>query len=229
VLASACGPCIGQWRRSPETAGVPNVIVTSYNRNFPARNDGQATTLNFIASPEIVVALALAGRLSFNPLTDTLTGADGRPFRLSPPARAPEVPAQGFEAGRASYVAPPADGRAVVVPIDARSERLARLEPWPAWDGKDLGDMPVLMKTRGKTTTDHISPAGPWLRYRGHLERFSDNLLSGATNAFTGEVGRVNGVPVSSVARSFRERGIRWVIVGDANYGSRRACSTARP
>jgi aconitate hydratase len=219
VLASACGPCIGQWRRSPETAGVPNVIVTSYNRNFPARNDGQATTMNLIASPELVVALALAGRLSFNPLTDALTGADGRPFRLSPPARAPEVPPQGFEAGRQSYVAPPADGREVVVPIDAASERLARLDPWPAWDGRDLCDMPVLMKTAGKTTTDHISPAGPWLRYRGHLPRFSENLLSGATNAFTGEVGKVRGVPVSSAARSFRERGIRWVVVGDVNYG----------
>jgi aconitate hydratase len=220
VLASACGPCIGQWRRSPEAAGVPNTIVTSYNRNFPARNDGQATTMSFIASPEIVTALALAGRLSFNPLTDTLTGSDGQPFRLDPPGRAPEVPSAGFAEGRAGYVAPPADGRDVVLPLDPSSERLQRLSPWPAWNGEDLLDMPILMKTAGKTTTDQISPAGPWLRYRGHLERFSDNFLSGAINAFTGQAGKgAGGQRVSAIARDYRARDIRWVVVGDANYG----------
>jgi len=220
VLASACGPCIGQWNRSPETAGVPNTIVTSYNRNFPARNDGQPTTMSFIASPEIVTALSLAGRLSFNPLTDTLTGSDGQPFHLEPPARAPDVPPGGLEPGRAGYVPPPADGARVEVALNPASERIQPIPRWPAWDGEDLRELPVLMKTKGKTTTDHISPAGPWLRYRGHLERFSDNLLSGAINAFTGQAGTgADGRRVSAIARDLRAKGIRWVIVGDANYG----------
>jgi aconitate hydratase len=220
VFANACGPCIGQWRRAADAGARPNTIVTSFNRNFPGRNDGRTTTLNFIASPEIVTALALAGRLSFNPLTDTLLGEDGTPFRLEPPARAPEVPAQGFEPDRGNYVAPPLDGRGTLLPLDPRSERLQRLEPWPAWDGTDLLELPVLMKTSGKTTTDHISPAGPWLRFRGHLDRFSDNLLSGAVNAFSGEAGKgSDGRPVSAIARDYRARNIRWAIVGDANYG----------
>src|SRR6266581_1535719 len=185
VLANACGPCIGQWRRSTDEAAVPNTIVTSYNRNFPARNDGQATTMNFIGSPEIVTALALAGKLSFNPLTDTITGADGKPFKLQPPKPAPEVPAQNFDKGYSSYEVPPEDGSNITLAVAPDSERLQLLEPWPAWDGQDLLDMPVLIKTRGKTTTDHISPAGPWLRYRGHLDKFSDNMFMGATNAFT--------------------------------------------
>src|SRR5579883_1209625 len=187
VLANACGPCIGQWRRAASEGAVPNTIVTSYNRNFPRRNDGQPTTMNFIGSPEIVTAMALAGRLSFNPLTDTLTGADGKPFRLEPPKPAPEVPAHGFDAGLATYIAPPADGSAVRLEVAPDSERLQLMEPWPAWDGKDFVDCPVLIKTQGKTTTDHISPAGPWLRYRGHLDKFSDNMFMGATNAFNGE------------------------------------------
>jgi aconitate hydratase len=220
VLASACGPCIGQWRRPDRAGATPESIVSSFNRNFPGRNDGRTTTLHFIASPEIVMALALAGRLSFNPLTDTLTGNDGRPFRLEPPAPAPEVPALGFEAGRTSYVSPPRDGSHVILPFDPESERLQRLEPWPAWDGLDLLDLPVLAKTRGKTTTDQISPAGPWLRFRGHLDRFSDNLLSGAVNAFTGDVGKGrDGRTFSAIARDYRASGRRWVIVGDANYG----------
>ena len=165
VLANACGPCIGQWRRANETVGIPNTIVTSYNRNFPRRNDGQPTTMNFIGSTELVTALALAGRLSFNPLTDTLAGADGKPFKLEPPKPAPEVPAQYFARGRSAYIAPPEDGSNIALKVDPNSERLQLLEPWPAWDGKDFLDMPVLMKTKGKTTTDHISPAGPWLRY----------------------------------------------------------------
>src|SRR5262245_4107646 len=143
VLANACGPCIGQWRRSQGVAGAPNTIVTSYNRNFPRRNDGQAATMNFIASPEIVVALALAGRLSFNPLTDSLIDANGAPFRLAPPATAPDVPAGGFERDRSAYVAPPADGRRIALQIDPRSERLQALEPWPAWDGLDFIDLPL--------------------------------------------------------------------------------------
>jgi aconitate hydratase len=216
VLANACGPCIGQWRR-PAPAGA-NTIVTSYNRNFPGRNDGEASTMSFIASPELVTALALAGRLSFDPRRDELVGADGERFRLAPPRPAAEVP-ERFEPAASRYVPPPEDGSHVELHIDPASERLQRLDPWPAWDGKDLLDLPVLIKTQGKTTTDQISPAGPWLRYRGHLEKFSDNLLLGATNAFTGETGRVRGVPVAAHARDYRARGLRWVIVGDANYG----------
>jgi len=226
VLANACGPCIGQWRRSEKASTQPNTIVTSYNRNFPRRNDGQPTTMNFIASPEIVTAFAVAGKLSFNPLTDTLKGADGKPFRMDPPKPAPEVPAKPFDRGQSTYVAPPADGASVRIVVDPKSERLQLMEPWPAWDGKDFSDTPVLMKTKGKTTTDHISPAGPWLRYRGHLDKFSENLLMGATNAFTGEAGKgknvltgAAGQEIAKIARDYRSRGIKWVIVGDHNYG----------
>ena len=226
VLANACGPCIGQWRRAKEVSAVPNTIVTSYNRNFPMRNDGQPTTMNFIASPEIVTALALAGRLSFNPLTDSLTGADGQPFRLDPPKLAPEVPARNFDRGHATYVAPPADGSRVELKVNPDSTRIQLMKPWPAWDGKDCTDMPVLMKTKGKTTTDHISPAGPWLRYRGHLDKFSDNMFMGATNAYTGEAGKgknvltgETGQPIANSARYYKSKGIKWVVVGDSNYG----------
>jgi aconitate hydratase len=226
VLANACGPCIGQWRRAKEESTVPNTIVTSYNRNFPRRNDEQPTTMNFIGSPEIVTAMALAGRLSFNPLTDSLTGGDGRPFRLDPPGVAPEVPAHGFDAGHATYIAPPEDGSGITLAVDPKSERLQLMEPWLAWDHKDFVDCPVLIKTQGKTTTDHISPAGPWLRYRGHLDKFSDNMFMGATNAFTGEAGTgVNvisgekGVAIAKIARDYKARGVKWVAIGDANYG----------
>jgi aconitate hydratase len=215
VLANACGPCIGQWRRAPDGTDAPSTIVTSFNRNFPGRNDGRPATMSFIASPEIATALALAGRLSFDPSRDSLIGADGRPFRLAPPGALPALPAAGFERGRALYVAPPADAKDVEICIARGSERLQRLEPWPAWDGRDLLDMPVLIKTRGRTTTDQISPAGSWLRYRGHLDRFSDNLLMGAQDAFTGRPRR----GIASLARDLRARGIRWVVVGDANYG----------
>ena len=215
VLANACGPCIGQWKR-PESATIaPNAIVTSYNRNFPRRNDGSAQTLNFIASPELVTAFALAGRLSFNPLCDSLEGAGGQPFRLEAPQPAPEVPAQHFARGRSTLVTPPEDGSAVEIAIDPKSERLQKLAPWPAWNGHDFRDVAVLIKTQGKTTTDHISPAGPWLRFRGHLDRFSDNLLSGARDAFTGETAR----GVATRARDFEAQGIAWAIVGDHNYG----------
>jgi aconitate hydratase len=194
--------------------------VTSYNRNFPRRNDGQPTTMNFIASPEIVTALALAGRLSFNPLTDTLTGGDGRPFRLNPPQTAPEVPAADFERGQSTYIAPPPDGRGLRLQVNPNSERIQLMEPWPAWDGHDFLDMPLLLKTRGKTTTDQISPAGPWLRYRGHLDKFSDNMFLGAINAFTGEAGKGrDGRSVSEIARGYRSQGLKWVVVGDSNYG----------
>ena len=226
VLANACGPCVGQWRRADICAETPNVIVTSYNRNFAGRNDGWRSTMNFLASPEIVTALAIAGRLDFDPARDSLTAPDGALFRLRSPKPAPEVPARAFESRREHYLPPPADGRSIDLAVDPASERLQLIKPWAAWDGNDFLDMPVLIKTRGKTTTDHISPTGIWLSYRGHLERFSENLLMGATNAATGEIGKTgnvitgtSGQPVAAVARDYRARGLRWVIVGDANYG----------
>ncbi|HEY7244700.1 MAG TPA: aconitate hydratase [Xanthobacteraceae bacterium] len=226
VLANACGPCIGQWRRAREAASGPNTIVTSYNRNFPRRNDGEPTTMNFIASPELVTAFALAGRLSFNPAKDSLTGGDGKPFKLNAPKPAPEVPAKHFARGQPGYVAPVEAIQEVELKIDAGSERLQRLEPWPAWDGGDFVALPVLLKSKGKTTTDHISPAGPWLRYRGHLDKFSDNMFMGVTNAFTGKTGHGKNVlsgetdqPFSKIARDYKSRGARWAVIGDLNYG----------
>ncbi|HEX3983731.1 MAG TPA: hypothetical protein VHX12_08555, partial [Acidisoma sp.] len=171
-------------------------------------------------------ALAIAGRLDFNPLQDPLMGANGEAFMLQPPQPAPEVPARDFENRREHYIAPPADGRSIDLAVDPDSERLQLMQPWAAWDGEDLLDMPVLIKTRGKTTTDHISPPGIWLRYRGHLERFSETLLLGATNSATGEIGKTSNVmsgatgqPIAAVGRDYRARGLRWVIVGDDNYG----------
>ena len=226
VLANACGPCIGQWKREKLLDGVPNTIVTSYNRNFPRRNDGRSETMNFIGSPEIVIALSLGGRLSFNPLTDTLTGADGKPFKLEPPKQAPEVPPGGFDAGESAYVAPPEDGTSIEVSVDPNSERLQLLEPFPAWDGNDFLEVPVLIKVKGKCTTDHISPAGPWLALRGHLDKFSDNMFMGAINAYTDEAGKglnvltgERDVAISRIARHYKAQGLRWVVVGDRNYG----------
>lgn len=226
TLANACGPCIGQWRREKVLDGVSNTIVTSYNRNFPKRNDGRSETMNFIASPEIVVALSLGGRLSFNPLTDTLVGDDGAEFKLEPPKPAPEVPSADFARGQEYYAAPPADGSGIEIGVDPDSERLQVLTPWEAWEGNDYEELPLLVKTQGKTTTDHISPAGPWLRYRGHLEKFSDNMFMGAINAYTGDAGTTlnqltgeSGRSVSKVARAYKAAGRRWVVVGDYNYG----------
>jgi aconitate hydratase len=225
VLANACGPCIGQWQREDIKKGEPNTIVTSFNRNFPARNDANPQTLAFIGSPEIVTALALGGRLDFNPLADALTGANGEPLKLAPP-EAPELPAEGFASGRAGFVAPPEDGSQVEVRVKPDSERLQLLEPFPAWDGKDYERLPVLLKAKGKCTTDHISPAGPWLRYRGHLDKISDNLFTGAVNAFSGEAGKgrdlltgETGVPFPKIARHYKAQGLGWVGVGDENYG----------
>ena len=224
VLANACGPCIGQWQQGSQRE-APSTIVTSYNRNFPGRNDGNATTMNFIASPEIVTAFALAGRLSFNPLTDSIVGADGKPFRLDPPRPAPEVPANGFDQGRAAYEAPPPNGARVKLAVKPGSERLQLMHPWPEWDGRDFLDLPILIKTKGKTTTDQISPAGFWLRYRGHLEKFSDNMFMGAVNAFSGEVGKGRNV-VSGHAGSSRSRRLRGTIDRGASDGSSSAIAT---
>src|SRR6202158_1961428 len=225
VLANACGPCIGQWQRDAIKKGRRNTIVTSFNRNFPARNDANPETLAFIGSPEIVTALALAGRLDFNPLTDTLPGANGEAVKLTPPT-APELPAKGFAPGEAGFVEPPADGSAVEVRVRPDSERLQLLQPFPPWNGKDYERLAVLIKAKGKCTTDHISPAGSWLKYRGHLDKISDNMFTGAINAFTGEAGKGRdilsgeaGAPFAQIARHYKAEGLGWVAVGDENYG----------
>ena len=224
VLANACGPCIGQWNRQDVERGEPNTIITSFNRNFPARNDGNAETLAFIGSPELVVALAFSGDLGFDPRTDAIP-LDGGEFRFQPPS-GEELPAAGFDTGEAGYLAPPAEGQGVDVVVDPHSERLQRLQPFEPWDGADLIDLPILLKTQGKTTTDHISPAGPWLRFRGHLDKISDNLFIGASNAFSAKAGTgLNvltgeeevGLPL--IARGYKEAGVDWVVVGDENYG----------
>jgi aconitate hydratase len=225
VLANACGPCIGQWQRDDIEKGERNSIVTSFNRNFPARNDGNRETLAFIASPEIVTAMALAGRLDFNPLTDEVPTTNSKNIRLQPPA-APELPAKGFAAGKAGYVEPPEDGSDVQIVVDPESERLQILKAFAPWNGKDFERLTVLLKAKGKCTTDHISPAGPWLRYRGHLDKISDNLFTGAVNAFTGETGSgrdalsgENSVPFPKLARHYKDEGTAWVAIGDENYG----------
>jgi aconitate hydratase len=225
VLANACGPCIGQWKRTDIGPDQTNTIVSSFNRNFPGRNDGSASTLSFITSPDLVTALALAGTLEFNPLTDTLTAPDGSKVRLTPP-KAEELPRDGFVSGTTGLEPPAADPDSVHIEVPENSERLQLLGPFVAWDGTDFVDLPILVKTRGKTTTDHISPAGPWLRYRGHLDKISDNMFLGAVNAYTGAAGKgVNPLtgegdqPFSRIARALKAAGQPWVVVGDENYG----------
>jgi aconitate hydratase len=226
VLANACGPCIGQWRRTEIEKGERNTIVTSFNRNFPGRNDANPETLAFIGSPEIVMAYGLAGRLSFNPLRDTLRSPDGKEWKLEAPRPAPDLPSQGFVFAREGYEAPAADASKVDVAIKSGSERLEKLIPFSPPKADEYRNMPLLLKTKGKTTTDHISPAGPWLRYRGHLDKISDNMFTGAINAFTGGRGEtrnpLNGGgprPVPEVARAIKASGRKWVVVGDDNYG----------
>jgi aconitate hydratase A / 2-methylisocitrate dehydratase len=225
VLANACGPCIGQWKRADVRRDEPNTIVSSFNRNFPGRNDGSAATLSFLTSPEIVTALAFAGTLGFDPVHDALTTPDGRAFRFTPP-EGEELPRAGFARGAEGYEPPADDPDSVEIIVPRDSERLQLLGPFVAWDGKDFVDLPILVKTRGKTTTDHISPAGPWLRYRGHLDKISDNMFLGAVNAFTDEVGKgVNPLtgaasqPFAKIARELKQRGVPWAVVGDDNYG----------
>jgi aconitate hydratase len=224
VLANACGPCIGQWKRHDVKKGDRNAIITSFNRNFAGRNDANPDTHAFVASPEIVTAFALAGRLTFNPMTDGLENARGESVRLEPPV-GDELPRRGFRDGAAGYVPPARKGSAVKVRVRPDSDRLQVLEPFPAWDGNDLTDLPLLLKAKGKCTTDHISPAGKWLAYRGHLDNISNNMFIGAVNAFSGEIGRGRNVltggvsEFSAVAREYKSRGIGWVVVGDENYG----------
>ena len=224
VLANACGPCIGQWARPDQNLDETNTIVNSYNRNFPKRNDGSANTLSFVTSPDTVIAMALAGRLDFDPRTDTLTNDDGEEVRLSEPV-GEDLPAQGFDAGENTFIAPPADGSDVEVVVSPTSDRIQLLEPFEPWSGEDFTGLPVAVKAQGKCTTDHISMAGPWLKYRGHLENISGNLYLGAVNAFTGEAGEgkdpVDGTvkPFPEVMKSLHEAGRNWVAVGDENYG----------
>jgi aconitate hydratase len=224
VLANACGPCIGQWSRPEAITSELNTIVTSYNRNFPKRNDGSVNTLAFVTSPETVVALALAGTLDFNPLTDTLTNDAGEEVRLVVPV-GEELPGAGFTPGESGFIAPPEDGSDLEVVVSPDSDRLQLLEPFAAWDGQDYLDLPILLKAQGKCTTDHISMAGPWLKYRGHLENISGNLFLGAVNAFTGVAGegkdQLDGEtkPFPEIARHYHEVGQPWVAVGDENWG----------
>jgi aconitate hydratase len=224
VLANACGPCIGQWSRPASVTGQPNTIVNSYNRNFPKRNDGSANTLSFVTSPDTVMALALAGRLDFDPTTDSLTAPDGAEVRLDAPV-GEVLPERGYDAGVDTFTAPPADGSAISVEVSPTSDRLQLLEPFPAWDGEDFAGLPVLMKAQGKCTTDHISAAGAWLKYRGHLENISGNLFIGVVDAFTGATGegkdQLDGATRSfpDIAKHYSEHGVRWCAVGDRNYG----------
>ncbi|MBT5843210.1 MAG: aconitate hydratase, partial [Thaumarchaeota archaeon] len=225
VLANACGPCIGQWNRPELEKNEKNSIITTFNRNFPGRNDGQRTTLNFIGSPEMIIALSLGGRLSFNPLQDELTASDGTKFKLDPPKPAPEVPEDGFVVPEGIFVAPPENSDDVEVLIDSNSKRLQLLEPFSKWDGNDFEELPLMVKAKGKCTTDHISPAGAWLSLRGHLNNLSDNMLLGAVNAFNDKVGEGKNVltgqldSFSKIAREYKEKQMRWIIVGDNNYG----------
>jgi len=225
VLANACGPCIGQWHRPELKDGEKNSIVTSFNRNFPGRNDGKRDTMNFIASPEIVTAFALGGSLSFNPLEDSLETQDGKKIKLSPPEIAPEVPENGFILAENVYVPPSENPDNVQVIIDPNSDRLQKLEPFKPWNGNDFTQLSLLIKAKGKCTTDHISPAGSWLRLRGHIDNLSDNLLLGAVNAFNDEVGKAKNMFTNNlencakIAREYKKQNINWVIVGDTNYG----------
>merc|ERR1712117_214458 len=224
VLANACGPCIGQWDRRNVKKGEKNTIVTSYNRSFTGRNDANPATHGFVTSPEMTVALTLAGTLDFDPRSQKLKGADGQEFMLDSPY-GDELPSQGFDPGEDTYQHPPADGSGVTVDVDPKSDRLQLLTPFIKWDGKDLTDMRVLIKVKGKCTTDHISAAGPWLKFRGHLENISNNMLIGAVNSENDAVNKVvnhatggeGGVP--EVAKQYKDAGVKWVVVGDENYG----------
>ncbi len=224
ILANACGPCIGMWKRMDVPTGEKNTIVTSFNRNFAKRNDGNPETLAFVASPEITTALAIAGSLSFNPLTDELVNDKGQKVKLDPP-KGDELPSKGFIKDEKGFLAPAKDGSGIEVKVNPQSERLQILRPFEPWNGKDLHDLAVLLKAKGKCTTDHISMAGPWLKYRGHLDNISNNMFIGAINAFTGDPGKVKNIftgeykSVPEVAREYKKQSTGWVVIGDENYG----------
>jgi aconitate hydratase len=225
VLSNSCGPCIGQWKRADGVKGKADSIVSSFNRNFPGRNDGINETLSFLASPEIVTAYAISGDLTFDPINQMLKGADGKEFKFQPP-QGEELPAKGFAKGEEGFVAPAASGEGLTVEVPPTSERLQLLQPFPRWDGKDFEKLPLLIKTKGKTTTDHISPAGPWLKFRGHLDKISDNIFLGANNVFSSEPGKGTdvltgeaGLTMAQIARRYKTKGIGSIVVGDENYG----------
>lgn len=222
IMANACGPCIGQWKRHTDDPMRKNSIVTSFNRNFAKRADGNPNTHAFVASPELTMALTIAGDLCFNPLKDSLTNKDGKQVKFDVPT-GDELPSEGFEGGSEGYIAPKG-GEAEIV-INPASQRLQVLKPFPVWDGNDLIDMPLLIKTKGKCTTDHISMAGSWLRFRGHLENISDNMLMGAVNAFNDETNKVwNRLTgkydtVSGTAKQYKAKGLSSIVVAEENYG----------
>ncbi len=203
VLANACGPCIGQWKREDIKQGETNTIISSYNRNFPRRNDGNPQTLSFIGSPELVVAMSLEGRLDFNPLKDEIE-TSGKKWKLKAPAKADDIPKKGFIRAAKGYVPPAQNPDQINIQVNPKSDRLQLLKPFEAWDGKDFEKLPLLLKAKGKCTTDHISPAGPWLKFRGHLDHISDNMFLGATNFFTNEAGKNKGIEFSKIARDQR-------------------------
>ncbi len=225
VLSNSCGPCIGQWKRADGVKGKADSIVSSFNRNFPGRNDGINETLSFLASPEIVTAYAISGDLTFDPTNQKLKAADGKEFKFQPP-QGEELPTKGFAKGEEGFIAPAASGEGLTVEVPPTSERLQLLQPFPRWDGKDFEKLPLLIKTKGKTTTDHISPAGPWLKFRGHLDKISDNMFLGANNVFSSEPGKGTdvltgeaGLNIAQIARRYKAKGIGSIVVGDENYG----------
>lgn len=224
IMANACGPCIGQWKREGSELGLPNSIVTSFNRNFAKRNDGNPNTHAFVASPELVAALTIAGDLCFNPIKDSLINKQGEKVALKAP-RGNQLPPHGYDMNGAGYIAPASDGSAREIKIAPDSQRLQLLAPFPVWDGKDFANLPLLIKAKGKCTTDHISMAGPWLRFRGHLDNISDNMLIGAVNAFNDKTNSVLDVetgkyiPVPELARKYKSKGIGSIIVAEENYG----------
>ena len=225
ILAASCGPCIGQWDRKDSRKGLQNIMFTTFNRNFKARNDANPETLAFLTSPTMAACLALSGDAGFNPETDPLVGTDGETFQLTPPDP-PPLPEKGLTLYKSAYIAAEAEDTTFPIKVDPHSERLERLKPFAPWDGKDFTKLPVLVKTKGKTTTDHISPGGKWLKYRGHLSNISQNMLAGALNAFTGETGHgtdiltgEKGVQFSKLAETYHKNCGGFVIVGDENYG----------
>lgn len=224
IMANACGPCIGQWKRESKDPERANSIVTSFNRNFAKRNDGNPNTHAFVTSPEIVAALSIAGDLCFNPMTDTLVNSEGEKVKLEEP-KGYELPPLGYELKESGFLAPIADGSDIEISIAKDSQRLQELAPFAAWNGKDIIEQPLLIKVKGKCTTDHISMAGPWLRFRGHLDNISDNMLIGAVNAFNDMTNAVldqetnEYIPVPKLARKFKAEGLGSVVVAEENYG----------
>ena len=224
IFTNACGPCIGQWNREGEDNNKKNSIVHSFNRNFAKRNDGNPNTHAFVSSPEMVMAIALSGRLDFNPITDTLTNSENEEIKLEPPV-GDELPKNGFSVEENGYVEPPEDGSSIEIKVNEDSQRLQLLEPFEPWDGKNISNARLLIKTYGKCTTDHISMAGPWLRFRGHLDNISDNCLIGAVNAFNMKTNNVKNLvtgeygSVPETQRFYKKNNISTIVVGDHNYG----------